>query len=256
MDNFTPYNNIAILVDADNAEPKKMQAIVEKVATYGRVTTKRIYGNWQKDALKAWEEVIKTFAFNAVQQFDYVKGKNATDMALIIDAMELLYTRRYDAFVIVSSDSDYTPLNIKLRETGIYIVGIGKQSASDAFKRSCDDFIEIETLSGKNAFDKQPAVEKAAEDTSEKAEEPSCSEEETELHRFLKYGTEIENWVDEEGFVNVASIGEYIKRVKPDFDIKKFGAKKLPDFIENHKDIYETKKYKVGKTTIRAYRLK
>lgn len=255
MDNLTPYNNIAILVDADNAEPKKMQAIVEKIATYGRITTKRIYGNWQKDTLKNWEDVIKTFAFHAVQQFDYVKGKNATDMALVIDAMELLHTRRYDAFVIVSSDSDYTPLNIKLRETGIYIVGIGKQSASEAFKRSCDDFIEIETLSGKNSS-KQSVTATTERNTAQDEKESPCSPEYEELHRFLKYGTEVEGWADEEGFVNVASIGQYIKRVKPDFDIKKFGAKKLPDFIERYGELYETKKYQRGKTKIRAYRLK
>ena len=255
MDNLNSYNNIAVLVDADNAEPKKMQAIVEKIATYGRITTKRIYGNWQKDALKTWENVIKNFAFNAVQQFDYIKRKNATDMALIIDAMELLYTKRYDAFVIVSSDSDYTPLNIKLRETGIFIVGIGKQSASEAFKRSCDDFIEIETLSSKSISDKQ-SNRATLKNTSETSGNSKQLEAEKELHRFLKYGTEVENWVNEEGFINVASIGQYIKRVKPDFDIKKFGVKKLPDFIEQHDDLYETKNYKTGKTIIRAYRLK
>ncbi len=256
MDNLNTYNNIAVLVDADNAEPNKMQSIIEKIATYGRITTKRIYGNWQKDTLKSWEDVIKTFAFNAVQQFDYVKGKNATDMALVIDAMELLYTKRYDAFVIVSSDSDYTPLNIKLRETGICIVGIGKQSASDAFKRSCDEFIEIETLSSKSIADKQSKAKTAPTDKPKKSTTPQYSADEAELHRFLKYGTEVETWANEEGFVNVASIGQYIKRVKPDFDIKKFGVKKLPDFIEQHSELYETKNYKTGKTIIRAYRLK
>ena len=176
-------------------------------------------------------------------------------MALIIDAMELLYTKRYDAFVIVSSDSDYTPLNIKLRETGIFIVGIGKQSASEAFKRSCDDFIEIETLSSKSISDKQ-SNRATLKNTSETSGNSKQLEAEKEVHRFLKYGTEVENWVNEEGFINVASIGQYIKRVKPDFDIKKFGVKKLPDFIEQHDDLYETKNYKTGKTIIRAYRLK
>lgn len=236
MENLNTYNNIAVLVDADNAEFDKMQAIIEKISTYGRITTKRIYGNWKKNSLKNWEEVIKNLAFNAQQQFDYVKGKNATDIALVIDAMELLHTERYDAFVIVSSDSDYTPLNIKLKETGIFIVGVGKQASSDSFKRSCDDFINVETL------------------TNEQADEP-ISEEELALHKLLKDGTEVESWVNEDGFVNIASVGPYIKRVRPDFDIKKFGVKKLPEFIALHPERYEMKDYKKGKVTVRTYRM-
>lgn len=255
MENITTYNNIAVLIDADNTELGKMKSLIDKVSTYGRITTKRVYGNWKKTSLKNWEEVIKNLAFNAQQQFDYVKGKNVTDIALVIDAMELLHTGRYDAFVIVSSDSDYTPLNIKLRETGIFVVGAGKQTSSDSFKRSCDDFINIETLADEQARAEDIIVPQKDEITNEESSEP-ISEEEMDLHRLLKDGTEVEHWLDEDGFVNIASVGQYIKRVRPDFDIKKFGVEKLPEFIALHSERYEMKNSKKGRVTIRSYRLK
>lgn len=261
------FKNIVVLVDADNTQYSKMQAIIQKISTFGRIVVKRVYGNWKKDILKNWENEIKEYALNPRQQFDYVSGKNATDMALVIDAMELMYTGRYDAFVIVSSDSDYTPLNIKLRENGYFVIGVGRKTASEAFKRSCDDFIDIEILGSTASKEVTDAEENEIQqdveeqkETEEEKKESSQSDNnmtEAELHKLLKVAAETESYQDDEGFVNVSSAGTYIKRVRPDFDIQIFGVKKLPEFIKKYPDMYEMTKYRgKGKVNIVAYKSK
>lgn len=125
---------IAVVIDADNTQISKLEDVFHEISTRGRIVVKRAYGNWHKPTLKNWGEIIKRLAIKAEQQFDYVSGKNATDMALVIDTIELLYTNLYDAFVIVSSDSDYTPLAIKLREAGVYVMGVGEQKTPVAFR--------------------------------------------------------------------------------------------------------------------------
>lgn len=267
MDNGNiTYKNIAVLVDGDNTQYSKMQSVIQKISTYGRIVVKRVYGNWKKEGLKNWENEIKSLAFKAQQQFDYVTDKNATDMALTIDAMDLLYTGTYDAFVIVSSDSDYTPLNIRLKEAGIFVIGVGKQNASEAFKRSCDDFIEIESLDDDDSAINTPVVQKTQKQSNSKlsnkkvdtdSEQSETTMTPNELHRLLRVAADTEAYQDEDGFVNVSSAGTYIKRVRPDFDIKKFGCKKLPEFIKKYDNMYEVKKYKgKGKVYIIAYKCK
>lgn len=244
------FNNIAVLVDADNATASQIQSIISTISTFGRITLKRVYGNWKKEALKNWEAVVIEFGFNPQQQFDYVKKKNATDIALVIDAMRLLYTERYDAFAIVSSDSDYTPLCIALKETGVFVLGFGADKASDAFKRSCDEFFSASSSVASNENDENGKTPKREPDA------PEMSKEEKELHGYLKKGAETEHWQDEDGFVNVASVGQFIKRNRPDFNIKNFGFRSLPEFIAAHPTLYETKKYRKGKTNIQAYKCK
>lgn len=136
---------IAVVIDADNTQISKLEDVFHEISTRGRIVVKRAYGNWHKPTLKNWGEIIKRLAIKAEQQFDYVSGKNATDMALVIDTIELLYTNLYDAFVIVSSDSDYTPLAIKLREAGVYVMGVGEQKTPVAFRNACDEFLFLET---------------------------------------------------------------------------------------------------------------
>ena len=124
--------SIVMLIDADTTKPGKLEAIIREISANGRIVVKRAYGNWKKDNLKNWEDELKRLAINAIQQFDYVAGKNATDMALVIDALDLLYRDIYDAFVIVASDSDYTPLAIKLHESGVYVMGVGEKKTPEA----------------------------------------------------------------------------------------------------------------------------
>ena len=137
---------IAMLIDADNTQLSKLEAVIQEISTYGRIVVKRAYGNWRKDSLKNWENELKRLAIKAQQQFDYVSGKNTTDMALVIDTLDLLHSDIYDAFVIVASDSDYTPLAIKLHESGVYVMGVGEKKTPEAFRNACDEFVYLENL--------------------------------------------------------------------------------------------------------------
>ena len=133
--------NIVLLIDADNTRLAKLEDVIREISSRGRIVVKRAYGNWKKDTLKFWENDLKRLAIKAEQQFDYAVHKNATDIALVVDAMQLLNRSVYDAFVIVSSDSDFTPLVIALRESGAYVMGVGEAQTPVSFRYSCDEFI-------------------------------------------------------------------------------------------------------------------
>ena len=154
---------IAILIDADNTQLQKLDAIMTEISTRGRIVVKRAYGNWKKRNLNRWENELKRLGFKAEQQFDYVSGKNATDMALVIDAMDLLSSNAFDSFVIVSSDSDFTPLAIRLHESGANIVGIGVQTTPEAFRNACDDFLFLENLTNDDTPETVEIQDKSAE---------------------------------------------------------------------------------------------
>ena len=141
---------IAMLIDADNTQLSKLEAVIQEISANGRIVVKRAYGNWRKDSLKNWENELKRLAIKPQQQFDYVSGKNATDMALVIDTLDLLHSGIYDAFVIVASDSDYTPLAIKLHESGVYVMGVGEKKTPEAFRNACDEFVYLENLNKEN----------------------------------------------------------------------------------------------------------
>lgn len=229
---FMDLKSIAVLIDADNVnQPAKIKAVLDEISAYGRIVVKRAYGNWKKNQLKHWDDVVKDSAIKAVQQFDYVAGKNASDMALTIEAMDLLFQKIYDGFVIVSSDSDFTPLATRLREAGVFVIGVGRESTSQSFKNSCDEFLTLESI-------------EEEEETQEKSEEKKSPEKTKyrlgELHNFLKIASD--KWSDDEGFVSLNKASEYIKRAKSDFNIKNYGYPKLTKFLEAFDKRYEIKK--------------
>lgn len=266
MENF---QKIAVLIDADNTQLSKLEAVLHEVSAYGRIVVKKAYGNWRKDSLKNWEPELKRLAIRAEQQFDYVAGKNTTDIAMVIGAMDLLHNNMYDALVLVSSDSDFTPLAIRLRESGLYIIGAGVTTTPESFKNACDDFILIDYLS--KADEKPAAAEHAAEPAAKKpaaeaapsAEPESTPEPEPEpepkkpnigeIHNLLHIASE--KYQDADGFVNVSSSGLYIKRVKPDFNVRAYGYSKLPELLAAFPNKYQIKRYEgKGGATIIAYK--
>ena len=251
--------NIVMLIDADNTKPGKLEAIIREISANGRIVVKRAYGNWKKDNLKNWEDEIKRLAINAIQQFDYVQGKNATDMALVIDAMDLLYRDMYDAFVIVASDSDYTPLAIKLHESGVYVMGVGEQKTPEAFRNACDEFIYLENLEIEPEKKAPEAAEPVAETTghTERSSQGSGkvggSRELREIHSLLRIA--YDKYQDEDGMAKVSAAGSFIKRAKPDFDSRTYGYVKLTQLIEAFPRKYKlVKEQGRGSSSIMSYR--
>ena len=243
---------IVMLIDADNTQIGKLEDVIGEISTHGRIVVKRAYGNWRKDVLKNWEKELKRLAIKAEQQFDYVNGKNATDMALVIDTMNLLHKNIYDCFVIVASDSDYTPLAINLHESGVYVIGVGEKKTPEAFRNSCDEFIFLENLGRANALKLNIPEE---ENDEEDDEEHNGDYDIEKIHNLLKIAWD--KYQDDEGSVNVSSAGQFIKRVRPDFDVRTFGYLKLPKLIEAFPERYDITKYQ-GKGTVQiiAYRCK
>ena len=248
--------NIAMLIDADNTQLSKLESVIQEISTNGRIVVKRAYGNWRKGSLKNWENELKRLAIKAEQQFDYVAGKNATDMALVIDTLDLLHSGIYDAFVIVASDSDYTPLAIKLRESGVFVMGVGEKKTPEPFRNAFDEFVYLENLS-KDTDTQTAAVQKPAEtakrNAQESAEERRKAKELKEIHKLLRIAWD--KYQDDDGYVNVSSAGQYIKRARPDFDARTYGYVKLPELIEAFPKRYSMKRYPgKGTVTIIAYK--
>ena len=160
------FQKMIVLIDADNTQLNKLDEVMHEISTYGRIIVKKAYGNFTKPQLHKWESKIKTLAIKAEQQFDYVAGKNTTDIALVIDAMDMLHTGMYDAAVLVSSDSDFTPLAVRLKESGMYVIGVGEKKTPEAFCNACDDFIYLEYLTSTKAEKASEAKPKAAKNAS------------------------------------------------------------------------------------------
>lgn len=239
---------IVVVMDADNTQISKLEAVLREISTRGRIVVKRAYGNWRKFTLKNWEDELKRLAIKPEQQFDYVSGKNATDMALVIDTIDLLHQDIYDAFVIVASDSDYTPLAIKLRESGVYVMGVGEKKTPESFRNSCDEFIFLENLSNNNNMNDEEETTLSIEEETNIANDNI-----DEIHKLLKIASD--TYQADDGYTNVSSAGTFIKRTKPDFDCRSYGYLKLPDLLGDFPDKYVMKKYRgKGLVNIIAYK--
>ncbi len=249
------FEKMVVLIDADNTQLSKLEAVLNEASTYGRIIVKKAYGNWKKPNLSKWEDTIKRLAIKAEQQFDYVSGKNTSDIAICIDAMDLLHTGMYDAVILVSSDSDFTPLAVRLRESGMYVIGVGEKKTLESFRNACDNFIFLEYLT---PVQEKRKVERENIQIKEKSvleEDETESPNIDEIHLLLKIA--YDRYQDDDEFVNVSVAGTYIKRVMPEFDPKSYGYSKLSDIIKAFPQKYEIhKEGGKGKASIVTYRCK
>lgn len=250
MKNIDELKKIAVLIDADNAQMSKLKLVIDELSAHGHIIIKRAYGDWANETLKNWKNTLNELAIQPIQQFAYTTKKNSTDSAMIIDAMDLLYTEKFDAFALVSSDSDFTRLASRLKESEIYVFGVGEGKTPISFRNACDDFIYTEHLGDK------PTVTISFEEKKDSRKDNPVANE--EVNNEFNIGEIVdllykafEKYTDEEldGYVNVSSAGLYIKRVKPDFDSRAYGFSKLPELIKSLSGDFIMKKVK-GKGTV------
>ncbi|MDR1418841.1 MAG: NYN domain-containing protein [Treponema sp.] len=212
---------LAVLIDADNTQPAIIEGLLDEVAKYGVASVKRIYGDWTSTNLRSWKERLLEYAIQPIQQFSYTSGKNSTDSAMIIDAMDLLYSERLDGFCVVSSDSDFTRLASRLRESGRTVYGFGEKKTPRAFVAVCDKFIYTEILKEQDESD-----EDDARHTSRPRKEFKGD------RRLLKLLRDtVEDLADESGWAYLGGVGQKITNRSGDFDPRNFGFRKLGDLF-------------------------
>ncbi|ACF46885.1 MAG: NYN domain-containing protein [Prosthecochloris sp.] len=209
---------LAVLIDADNTQASIIDGLLSEIAKYGVASVRRIYGDWTSPLLKGWKEILLEHSIQPIQQFGYTKGKNATDSAMIIDAMDLLYTGKFDGFCIVSSDSDFTKLASRIRESGLFVFGFGEKKTPSPFVSACDKFIYIEVL-------------RARVNENEAIKRKSSAElkNDTRLVRLLRNAVDASS--DEEGWAHLATVGSNIAKQSPEFDPRNYGYAKLGELV-------------------------
>jgi len=230
-------DTLALLIDGDNASPKIVSGLLAEIATYGTASVKRIYGDWTKPNLNGWKECLLEHSIQPVQQFAYTTGKNATDGAMIIDAMDLLYTSRFSAFCIVSSDSDFARLASRIREQGVTVYGFGERKTPRPFITACDKFVYFDVLNANSVEaeaprdDPQPAaVAKAKEAKASPAKPPAKPKLDAAALKMLENAVTAS--ADEDGRANLARVGAHLAKQSPDFDARNYGFARLTDLVE------------------------
>lgn len=241
---------LAVLIDADNVSSVNVKAMLEEIAKYGTPTFKRIYGDWTKPQLSGWKKVLLENAITPVQQYSYTSGKNSTDSAMIIEAMDILYTGGVDGFCIVSSDSDFTRLATRLREAGKKVFGIGQKKTPAPFIASCNKFIYLEILQQEIKEETVPAKEPSTTSTTARKSvklPPHISLINKELIHLIT--SSINDIAEEDGWVFLGTLGSLVLKKQPDFDPRNYGFKKLVDIIKRIPKI-EIDERQTGKNNI------
>ncbi len=245
---------LVVLIDAENANAELIDSLLKEIAKYGTAHVKRIYGDWTTPQLNKWKEKLHKFAIQPIQQFRYTAGKNATDSALIIDAMDLLYTGNFDGFCIVSSDSDFTRLAGRIRESGLVVYGFGEKKTPAAFISACDRFIYTEILGkSENLSSESSAI---IVGTNDKNSPPQVSEQNGSKNKqTLKLNKKLvdllkdayEAVAEEDGWANLGPFGSQLTKLSSSFDSRNYGYKKLGDFIRAS-NMFEVRETPHGKS--------
>lgn len=250
--------SIALLIDADNSPATKIEEILDELAKYGVINIRRAYGNWKSPHLKGWEAVLHNYAIQPMQQFAYTKGKGATDSAMIIDAMDLLYTKHLDGYCIVSSDSDFTPLVMRIRANGLKVFGFGEKKTPEPFVNACSKFLYLENLGNPETESESPLSDLTASGTTSVASSSSVPELDASIAisppvsasiakpapgkmaaKELKSNTRlvsmlrksVEAAADDEGWAGLGAVGQHISK-QASFDSRNFGYAKLRDLFQ------------------------
>ena len=230
MDN----SRLAVLIDADNASADLIEPLLAEVATYGVASVKRIYGDWTQPNLGSWKQKLVAHAIQPMQQFGYTTGKNATDSALIIDAMDLLYTGNFDGFCLVSSDSDFTRLATRLRESGKKVYGFGERKTPRSLIAACDKFVYVDILrpDPPEAPVAKGRVGKGIKTATQKAVGASPKPAPSDKRLRALFDAALEASADDDGWAHLGAIGQYINKQQPDFDARNYGQKRLSDLVK------------------------
>lgn len=225
MKDIETEKKIAVLIDAENAQYTVLGAALAELSKHGHIIVKKAYGDWSSTHLKNWKQPLNELAITPVQQFSYTQGKNSSDAAMIIDAMDLLYSNKFDCFALISSDSDFTKLASRLKESQIYVFGVGEQKTPIAFRNACDDFIFVEVLRDLDTqVEEEEADNPSTEITSGKrSRQQLCCD--TRLISILRNA--ISEYADDDGWAPLAACGGLIKRQYPDFDSRTYGYPSL-----------------------------
>ncbi|MHB1392497.1 MAG: NYN domain-containing protein [Clostridia bacterium] len=224
---------LAVLIDAENVPYKNIRGILEEVAKYGTPTIKRIYGDWTKATLSGWKNSLLENAITPIQQYSYTSGKNSSDSALIIDAMDVLYSEKVDGFCIISSDSDFTRLATRLREAGMKVFGIGERKTPNAFIVACDKFIYIEIINAPVKHDETDINDSQKVDVVEHESKISSLEIGEEIINLI--AASVNDVADDNGWAFLADVGNLISKKQPDFDARNYGFSKLTPLVKSLK---------------------
>ncbi len=227
----------SVLIDADNAQPSLIGQILKEVSRYGKITIRRIYGDWTTPQLDSWKRLLPQHAIQPIQQFQNTVGKNATDSAMIIDAMDILYDGNVEGFAIVSSDSDYTRLAIRIREAGKFVIGLGRRHTPAPFVKACDQFVYTENL--EKSF-RTYSHRKRSSRTKDASGKGSSKGDEGSFDDELSLVEQAYEMVeDEDGYAYLSEIGKALRKLDPAFDLRTYGYSQLSKMIKAHGSVFE-----------------
>ena len=252
----TESRAIAMLIDGDNAQPKLIEHVLAEAAKYGQVTTRRIYGDWTEQNMSGWKNVLHTHALQPMQQFRYTTGKNATDSALIIDAMDILHSGTVQGFCIVSSDSDFTRLATRIREQGLFVMGVGQQHTPEAFVKACQVFVYTEILTGQIA-NSVPTHGRELRVSPDPVEWTFTAEVVGMDDWTDKVSQAIRETLRDDGWALLSAVGLYVRQLDSAFDTRIYGFGQLTHLLRSREDLFELRESETdGQAAIVSVRLK
>jgi uncharacterized LabA/DUF88 family protein len=240
-----------MLIDGDNAQPSLIESMLTEAGKYGLVTIRRIYGDWTAQSMKGWKEALHVHAIQPFQQFRYTIGKNATDSAMIIDAMDIFYSGVVNGFCLISSDSDYTRLATRIREKGLFVMGIGKKSTPRAFINACEIFVYTENLAAEAEAPAHP--EPSRRRTPRVQQKAQVTETATPPSPLQLLKRAFDMAVQDDGWAFLGTVGSRVRQLDPSFDPRTYGVKQLSGLIRNYPHVFEVKEVKTEEGPAHVY---